>query len=85
MTWMLSMAVLAVIAAGVSRLMRKAMLHGHLLVLRGPDGATRLYERNADGRYAPLPLVQLPAALRRFTCGIPAQVKVRARPRNGGR
>ena len=83
MTWMLMMAVLAVIAAGVSRLLRTALLHGHLLVLRGPGGATQLYERNAEGRYAPLPLAQLPAALRRFTCGTPAEVKVRAR--NGGR
>jgi hypothetical protein len=83
MIWMLSMLVLAAVAAGVSKLMRTAMLHGHLLVLNGPDGATRLYERNAEGRYAPLPVAQIPAALRRFTCGIPAQVKVRAR--NGER
>ena len=86
MTWILATVVLAVAAAGLSRLMRTALAHGHLLVLRGPGGAPRLYERGEEGLYAPLPVVQLPAALRRFACGIPARVKVRARgPRNGGR
>ena len=86
MTWMLIAVVLTVMAGGVSRLTRTALHYGHLLVLRGPGGARMLYERRTDGRYAPLPLVQLPAALRRFTCGTPAEVRVHARgPRNGGR
>ena len=75
--------VLAVIVAGVSRLTRMALRHGHLLALRGPDGATALFERGEDGRYAPLPLPRLPAALRRFMCGVPSRVRVRAR--NGER
>lgn len=75
--------VLTAVAAGGSRLMRMALRHGHLLALRNASGATTLYERNADGRYAWLPMVQLPAALRRFVCGVPAAERVRARdPRN---
>lgn len=84
MTWLLIAAVLTAAAAGAWRLMQTALRYGHLLVLREPLGATRLYERQSDGRYAPLPVVQLPAALRRFTCGTPAEVRVRARgPRDG--
>jgi hypothetical protein len=84
MTWLLMAAVLTAVAAGAWRLMQTALRYGHLLVLREPRGATRLYERQSDGRYAPLPVVQLPAALRRFTCGTPAEVRVHARgPRDG--
>lgn len=84
MTWLAITAVLAVMLAGVSRLAQTALRYGHLLVLRGPDGWVRLYERQSDGRYAPLPLGQLPAALCRFTRGTPAEVRVRARgPRDG--
>ena len=83
MTFMAMAAVAAVILAGVSRLVRMALRHGHLLALREADGRTRWYERGAGGRYAPLPAVRLPAALRRFVCGVPAQVRVRAR--NGER
>ena len=83
MTWLLMAAVLTAVAAGAWRLMQTALRYGHLLVLREPRGAT-LYERQSDGRYAPLPVVQLPAALRRFTCGTPAEVRVHARgPRDG--
>jgi hypothetical protein len=86
MTYLAILVVLTAVAAGGSRLMRMALRHGHLLALRGSNGATTLYERNADGRYAWLPVVQLPAALRRFVCGVPAAERVRARgPRNGGR
>lgn len=83
MTWMAMAAVAAVILAGGSRLVRMALRHGHLLALRGPGGATAWYERGDDGRYAPLPAVRIPSALRRFVCGVPARVRVRAR--NGGR
>jgi hypothetical protein len=78
MTYLVMMAVLAAIAAGVSRLTRMALRYGHLLALREPD-SMHLYERGSDGRYAPLPLAQLPAALRRFICGVPSEVRVRAR------
>ncbi|HEX2077425.1 MAG TPA: hypothetical protein VHG08_06935 [Longimicrobium sp.] len=83
MTWMAMAAVSAVVLAGVSRLVRTALRHGHLLALLEAGGRTRWYERAADGRYAPLPAVRLPAALRRFVCGVPAPVRVRAR--NGER
>jgi hypothetical protein len=84
MTWLAIATVLAAVLAGMSRLAQTALRYGHLLVLRGPDDAVRLYERQSDGRYAPLPLWQLPAALCRFTRGTPAQVRVRARgPRDG--
>jgi hypothetical protein len=84
MTWVAITAVLMVMLAGVSRMAHMALRYGHLLVLRGPDDAARLYERQSDGRYAPLPLAQLPAALCRFTRGTPAEVRVRARgPRDG--
>ena len=86
MTWLAIAAVLTGMVAGVWRLTGMALRYGHLLVLRGPGGAARLYERRTDGRYAPLPLVQLPAALRRFTCGTPAEVRVHTRgTRDGGR
>ncbi|WP_420126510.1 hypothetical protein [Longimicrobium sp.] len=86
MTVLAILAVLAVIAAGGWRLTRMALRYGHLLMLRAPGGATTLYERGSDGRYAWLPAVQLPAALRRFVCGVPAEERVRARgPRNGER
>ncbi len=86
MTYLAMMAVLTVIAAGVWRLTRLALRNGHLLALRAPGGATTLYERGPDGRYAWLPIVQLPAALRRFMCGVPAEERLRARgPRDGGR
>lgn len=86
MTYLLILVVLTGFAAGVSRLTRMALRYGHLLALREPGGATVLYERRDDGRYAPLPLTQLLAALRRFVCGTPARVRVRARgPRNGKR
>jgi hypothetical protein len=84
MTWLAIAMVLTGVLAGVSWLARAALRYGHLLLLRGPGGALRLYERQGDGRYAPLPLAQLPAALCRFTGGTPAQVRVRARdPRDG--
>ena len=79
MTCMATAAVAAVILAGVSRLMRMALRHGHLLALPEPGGRTQWYERGSDGGYAPLPAVRLPAALRRFVCGVPAGVRVRAR------
>lgn len=83
MTWLLMAVVLTALAAGAWRLMQTALRYGHLLVLREPRGAS-LYERQADGRYAPLPVVQLPAALRRFTRGTPAEARARARgPRDG--
>ena len=86
MTWLAIAAVLTVMAALGVRLTRMALQSGHLLMLRQADGAPRLFERGRDGRYAPLPLAQLPAALRRFTCGTPAEVRVHARgPRDGGR
>lgn len=84
MTYLLILMVLTTAAAGMWRLTRIALRHGHLLALRQPGGALTLYERNADGRYAWLPLVRLPAALRRFVCGVPAAERVRAgRPREG--
>lgn len=84
MTWLAIAMVLTGVLAGVSWLVQAALRYGHLLLLRGPGGAPRLYERQADGRYAPLPLAQLPAALCRFTRGTPAEVRVRARgPRDG--
>lgn len=79
MTWLAIAAVLTVMAAGVARLTRMALRSGHLLVLRRADGAPRLYERGRDGSYAPLPVAQLPAALRRFSRGTPAEVRVRVR------
>jgi hypothetical protein len=86
MTYLLILAVLTAVAAGMSRLTRMALRHGHLLALRESPGTMRLYERGSDGRYAWLPVVQLPAALRRFICGVPAEERVRARgPRDGGR
>lgn len=86
MTYLLILAVLTAVAGGMSRLTRMALRHGHLLALRGSPGTMRLYERGSDGRYAWLPAVQLPAALRRFICGVPARERVRARgPRNGER
>ncbi|HEX5868910.1 MAG TPA: hypothetical protein VFY65_00770 [Longimicrobium sp.] len=86
MTYLLILAVLTAIAAGGSRLVRMALRHGHLLALRGHGGTVTLYERGSDGRYAWLPLVQLPAALRRFICGVPSEVRVHARgPRDGER
>ena len=86
MTYLAILAVLTVMVAGVWRLTRLALRYGHLLALREPGGATALYERGSDGRYAWLPVVQLPAALRRFVCGVPAEERVRARgPRNGER
>jgi hypothetical protein len=86
MTYLAILAVLTAVAAGGSRLVRMALRHGHLLALRESSGAITLYERNADGRYAWLPIVQLPAALRRFMCGVRAEVRVRARePRPGER
>lgn len=86
MTYLLILAVLTAVAAGMSRLTRMALRHGHLLALRQSPGTMRLYERGSDGRYAWLPVAQLPAALRRFVCGVPAEERVRARdPRNGER
>jgi hypothetical protein len=79
MTWIAMTAVAAVIAGGATRLTRLALRHGHLLALSEAGGRVRWYERGADGRYAPLPAVRLPAALRRFVCGVPARVRVRAR------
>jgi hypothetical protein len=79
MTYLVMMAMMMAAAAGVSRLVRMALRHGHLLALREPGGAFRLYERGSDGRYAPLPLTQLAAALRRFVCGVPSEVRVRSR------
>ncbi|HYR09810.1 MAG TPA: hypothetical protein VEQ60_18695 [Longimicrobium sp.] len=86
MTYLAILVVLTAVAAGGSRLVRMALRHGHLLALREPGGATTLYERRSDGRYARLPIVQLPAALRRFVCGVRAEVRVHARgPRFGER
>lgn len=86
MTYLAILAVLTAAAAGMARLTRRALRHGHLLALREPGGTVALYERGPDGRYAWLPAVRLPAALRRFVCGVPAEARVRARgPRNGGR
>jgi hypothetical protein len=86
MTVLAILAVLTAIVAGGWRLTRMALRYGHLLVLRPPGGAATLYERGSDGRYAWLPIVQLPAALRRFVCGVPTEERVRARgPRNGER
>ena len=86
MTYLLILAVLTAVAAGMARLTRMALRHGHLLALRESGGTMTLYERGSDGRYAWLPAVQLPAALRRFVCGVPAEERVRARgPRNGER
>ena len=84
MTYLAILAVLAAVAAGVARLTRAALRHGHLLALREPAGGTALYERGAGGRYAPLPPQHLLAALRRFMCGVPAAVRVRARGRRNG-
>lgn len=84
MTYLLILAVLTAVAAGVSRLTRLALRHGHLLALRGSAGTMTLYERGSDGRYAWLPVVQLPAALRRFIRGVPTVVRVRG-PRDGER
>jgi hypothetical protein len=85
MTYLLILAVLTTVAAGGWRLTRMALRHGHLLALRESGGALTLYERNADGRYAWLPVVQLPAALRRFVCGVPAAERVPARESRDGR
>jgi hypothetical protein len=85
MTYLLILSVLTAIAAGGARLTRMALRDGHLLALRGSGGTMTLYERNADGRYAWLPVVQLPAALRRFVCGVPAAERVRARGPHDGR
>ncbi|MBW3570458.1 MAG: hypothetical protein KY467_05080 [Gemmatimonadetes bacterium] len=86
MTLLAILAVLTAVAAGVWALTRMALRHGHLLALREPGGGTTLYERGANGRYAWLPAVGLPAALRRFVCGVRAAVRVRARrPRHGER
>lgn len=84
MIWLAMAAVLTVTVAGVWHLAQTALRYGHLLVLRGPDGGVQWFERQSDGRYAPLPLWQLPAALCRFTRGTPAEARVRARgPRDG--
>lgn len=85
MTWLAIAAVLTAVAAGAWRVMQAALRYGHLLVMREPRGAARLYERQPDGRYAPLPATQLPAALRRFGRGTPAEVRVRARGTRMGR
>lgn len=61
-----------------ARLASRAFAAGHLLVLR-PDGRNAwLFERGGDGRYARLPVRQLPAALCRFVRGVPAVWKVRS-------
>src|SRR5688500_7066451 len=86
MTYLAILVVLTAVAAGGSRLVRMALRYGHLLALRGSNCAITLYGGDADGRYAGLPLVQRPAALRRFMCGVRATVRVRARePRLDGR
>lgn len=78
MIWLMMTALLAGAAATVAAVARMAFRAGHLLALRGPGGAPRLYERGADGRYAPRPAGQLLAALRRFARGVPAEARVRA-------
>ncbi|HLM67280.1 MAG TPA: hypothetical protein VK358_07130, partial [Longimicrobium sp.] len=59
------------------RLGARALDAGHLLVLRPRPDAVWLFERDGDGRYHRLPLAGVPAALRRFACGVRALARAR--------
>lgn len=69
------MAIAGIVAA---RLASRALDAGHLLVLRPHGDAVWLFERDGDGRYHRLPLAGVPAALRRFACGVRAVARARA-------
>ncbi len=60
------------------RLAARAFRAEHLVVMRAGDGEAWLFERGGDGRYGRLPWTGLPAALRRFACGVPAVERARA-------
>lgn len=75
---MLILAALAGMGVIAARLAARAVAAEHLLVLRPERGGMLLFERDGDGRYQPRPWTELPAALRRFVCGVPALSRVRA-------
>jgi len=72
------MILLAALCVAAVRLAKRAVEAGHLLVLRPHGDGVLLFERDGDGRYHHLPLAGLPAALRRFACGVPSVVRARA-------
>lgn len=78
MTTMLILAGLAMAGVAVARLAARALAAEHLVVLRPHGGGVWLFERDGDGRYHRLPPRGLPAALRRFACGVPAVARARA-------
>jgi hypothetical protein len=77
MLTILILGLLAVAGITAARLAGRAFEAEHLLVLRQPDGAALLFERDGDRRYHPLPWSRLPGALCRFACGVRAAVRVR--------
>jgi hypothetical protein len=77
MAMILILGVLALVGIAAARLAGRALDAGHLLVLRPHPEAVWLFERDGDGRYHRLPLAGLPAALRRFACGVRALARAR--------
>jgi hypothetical protein len=65
------------VAVAVMRLAARAVAAEHLVLLRTARGVV-LFERGGDGVYHPLPLHEVPAALCRFSRGIPAVARARA-------
>jgi hypothetical protein len=78
MTMILILGALALAGIAAARLSARALDAGHLLVLRPRPDAVWLFERDGDGRYHRLPLSGLPAALRRFACGVRALARSRS-------
>ena len=78
MAMILILGALALAAIAAARLGARALDAGHLLLLRPHPDAVWLFERDGDGRYHRLPLAGLPAALRRFACGVRALARARA-------
>ena len=78
MATILILAGLAIAGIAAARLVARALDAGHLLVLRPYAEAVWLFERDGDGRYHRLPLSGLPAALRRFACGVRALARARS-------
>jgi hypothetical protein len=77
MTLFLILAGLALAGIAAARLFARAVEAEHLVVLRPHGREPWLFERDGDGLYHRLPLAKVPAALRRFACGVPVAARVR--------
>lgn len=72
MTVLIILAGLTLAGFVAARLGERAFRDEHLVVVRPNARRTWLFERRGDGRYERLPWTGLPAALCRFSHGIPA-------------